>query len=390
MAKFQATVLVAGGTTISMAVEAGDRAAAEAALRRRGKVLSLRQVRKLDLVPGMSPGERYTFLVRMSSMIGAKMGAGEALRLIVTTFGGPVRKAAAGLLDRVEGGMDLPTAMDADRKNFPIAMVALIKAGVHTGETWRALKDAAEFEYQMQSIRKGSGKELIQALVSFVLAGAITIASTEYFGPQVLGSDLFRGAKGINISWVVQAGNVVSVIMAVLLVLVGGLLGLATVGRRIVPVFSDRAILKVPFYKDLVLSRNNYATLYKLGLLIRSGVRVEEALALTQAGAPRGALQDDLKRAVVAVRTGKSWPVVMTQTLHPTDRAALSCATNREDIARTLDILASQYRDLYVQRMATFAPAMQMAAAVFMTISGGVLFGTTILPMLQLTQGLSQ
>jgi general secretion pathway protein F len=389
MAKFQATVLGSGGKTQSITVEAANKDAVTAIVRRRGKVLSVRKVRTFDIVPGMSPGERYTFLIRMSSMVGAKMGVAESLRLIAATFGGTVRKAANGLLARVETGMDLPSAMAADRKNFPITMVALIKAGVHTGETWRALKDAADFDYQMQSIRKGAGKELIQALISFLIAGVITIGSTQYFGPQVLNSDLFKNNKAVDVSFVVQIGDVVSVMMGIMFVFVIGLLSLATVGRRVIPVFSDSLILKVPFYKDLVLSRNNYATLYKLGLLIRSGVRIEEAIALTHEGAPRGALRDDLRRALHAVKTGKSWAVVMDKTLHATDRAALSCATNREDVARTLDILSIQYRDLYVQRMATFAPAMQMVAAVFMTVAGGIMFGMTILPMLQMSRGMS-
>ena len=42
-------------------------------------MLSVRKVRTFDIVPGMSPGERYTFLIRMSSMVGAKMGVAESL-----------------------------------------------------------------------------------------------------------------------------------------------------------------------------------------------------------------------------------------------------------------------------------------------------------------------
>src|SRR3546814_7624627 len=79
-------------------------------------------------------------MIRMSSMVGSKVGTAEALRLIVTTFGGNVRRAAQGMLDRVEAGMDLPAALEHDRKNFPMATTALVKAGAQGGETWRALK----------------------------------------------------------------------------------------------------------------------------------------------------------------------------------------------------------------------------------------------------------
>src|SRR3546814_20915780 len=91
-------------------------------------------------------------------MVGSKVGTAEALRLIVTTFGGNVRRAAQGMLDRVEAGMDLPAAMEHDRKTLPMATTALVKAGAQGGETWRALKDAGDFEHKMQ-IGRASGRE---------------------------------------------------------------------------------------------------------------------------------------------------------------------------------------------------------------------------------------
>jgi general secretion pathway protein F len=163
---------------------------------------------------------------------------------------------------------------------------------------------------------------------------------------------------------------------------------MATVGRRLFPDFFDALIVKLPYYRELVLAQTNYVTLYKLGLLIKSGVRVEESLALTSESCPRGGLRTDLIRAVGAVRSGRPWGTTLA-TLHSTDRAALSVSTNREDVARTLDVLAIQYRDIYVQRISTFSPALQMIAAVFMSLAGAILFGLTILPMLQLSASIA-
>jgi general secretion pathway protein F len=117
-------------------------------------------------------------------------------------------------------------------------------------------------------------------------------------------------------------------------------------------------------------------------------VRIEESINLTWESCPRGALRTDLWRALTAVRNGRSWGQSM-QTLHPTDRAALSSSTDREDVARTLDVLATQYRDIYVQRISSFAPALQIVAALFMSLASAVLFGLTILPMLQLSAGIA-
>jgi len=162
---------------------------------------------------------------------------------------------------------------------------------------------------------------------------------------------------------------------------------LASVGRSVMPVKADKIILRVPFYKDLVLARNNFVVLYGLALLIKSGVRTEEALRLSAESAPKGALKADLSAAMTAVKTGRQWPKTM-QTLHPTDKAALMSATDREQVASTLDTLANQYRELYAQRLGSFVPIINLLAALFMSIAGGLLFGQSILPMLMATQGL--
>ena len=88
-----------------------------------------------------------------------------------------------------------------------------------------------------------------------------------------------------------------------------------------------------------------------------------------------------------AVKTGKPWPRAM-ETLHPTDKAALMSATDREQVAGTLDTLATQYRELYGQRLASFVPVVNLLAALFLSIAGGLLFGQSILPMLMASQGM--
>lgn len=387
MARYEVRVLTSKGSKI-LKVDASDLDSAKRVASRTGRVLSAKRSFHLDITPGMNASERYTFMVRLSSMVGSKVGTAEALRLIIATFSGNVRRAAQEMLGRIEDGMDIPQAMDADRKNFPVATTALVRAGAQSGETWRALKDAADFEYKLQTIRKGSMKEMAQAIGSFIIAGILMIATTEYFGPYVMNNDMFAAAETVEVNWIEVTGKIATYIMIVLLVIFGVMFWLGTVGRRLIPNFADKIILKVPYYKDLILARNNYVTLYKLGLLIGSGIRVEEALKLTSESSPRGALKSDLLAALKAVRSGHPWAAVMN-TLHPTDRAALVSSTDRRDIARTLDILAQQYSDLYIQRMTSFAPLLQLISALFMTLAGGVLFGLTILPMLQLAADLS-
>ncbi len=360
-------------------------------IERIGRVVTFKRKFSMDVRSGLTPADRQMFFTRLSAMLSSRVGTSDALMLMRDTFGGKIQEVSARLLNFVESGDDLAAAFDrVGNPDFPEATVALIKAGARSGETWRAIKDAAEFEYQLHNVKKGASKGLWTGVGSFIGAGALTVASTLYVGPKIMESDLIKAANkdgAVNIDWINHLATGVGYLMAVLLIIGVLFWLLASVGRQLFPVKADKFILRIPFYKDLVLSRNNFIVLYGLALLIKSGVRTEEALRLSAESAPKGALKSDLTSAMMAVKTGRQWPKAM-QTLHPTDKAALMSATDREQVASTLDTLANQYRELYAQRLGSFVPIVNLLAALFMSIAGGLLFGQSILPMLMASQGL--
>lgn len=387
MAIFIARVVTNEGIKV-IKIDAIDKSEAERkAQQKAGHVLSVKRRFDFDMSRGMNASERNTFMLRLSSMVGSKMPVTKALDLLATTFSGRIKTCAQGLMAQLEAGCTLAEAIDRDRKNFPIATAALVKAGVQGGETWKALRDAAEFEYLISGIQKGAMKDIAAAIGTFIVSAALMLSSVYYFGPQVTENPMFKQSDAVNVGWIEVAGKVLCSIQIVMLVIFAMFLWLGTAGRALMPDLADKLILKIPYYKDLVLSRNAYVVLYKFGLLVGSGIPMEESLALTAEGSPRGALRSDIERALVFIRSGKTWANAL-ETLHPTDRAALSSSTDREDTARTLDMLARQYRDMYMSRIKSFAPALQMVAALFMTAAGALLFGLVILPMLQFSAGI--
>jgi general secretion pathway protein F len=356
-----------------------------------GQLITMRKHHGFDLSKGLTTDERYSLFNRLASMLSSKVGTSAALVLLRDTFTGRIQEVAGRLLGYVESGSDLGQAIEqVGVTDFPEATTALIKAGSKSGETWRALQDAAEFEYELHKVKQGAAKGLWGGVIGFMFAAGTTLTSTLYVGPAIMESELVKGlagAKGgsIDFSSINMFGTVLGWAMMVVVAIAIAFISLGTIGRRLFPNGADRLILKVPIYKDLVLSKNNYIVLYGLSLLIRSGVRAEEALRLSAEGAPKGALRTDLFAAMNAVKRGRPWPKEMT-TLHPTDKASLACATDREQIGKTLGILANQYRSIYAQRLGSFVPALGMVAAILLTLSGGLLFAQSILPMLMATQ----
>jgi len=381
MPNYTAKISISGKTTqVTMAAE--NRQEAMRQLKRRGRVISLRREGLFDLTPGLSPYDRYVFLVKLSTMVASKVSMGRALELMGETFSGNIRKVSRSMSTKVSSGMNFISAMETEGKSFPGSITALIRAGFSAGNAALALREAAEFEQLMQGIRKGSMKEVWTGFSYFIAAAGLTWATMAWFGPMVTSNSMFARA-GVSTAWMEQAGWIFLYINIAIVVALVGLLLFGTVGRQISPAAADRIIAKIPFYADLILSKNNYITFYKMSLLIKSGVRIEEALELVSLDIPRGALKDDFVNSLENVRKGRPWAHGMT-TLDPTDRASLLASSDRDDIARTFRLMADQFRDLYIARVKTLGPALNLLAALFMSISSALMFGLTILPMLQL------
>lgn len=390
MPKYLAKVRTPKGLTQEVELSANSESAAREAASRRGQLISLKKKGGISLRVPLSSADRLILLTRLSAMLASRMGAGESLALIRDTFTGPVAEVAGRLHAYVEAGEDVAGAIaKVGEPDFPENVIAVITAGSRTGETWRALQEAKDFEQEILKARKGSIRGMLSAVGGFVFAGLTVIGTDIYAGPMITKSGLLQMAPAgtVDIDWILLVGKISSWLIIAILGAMLFLSLLAVVGRRIAPQKADALVLSIPFYKDLVLSRNNFITFYGLSLLVTSGVRLEEALRLSSGVTPPGALRADLLRARDAVLKGLPWAKQLS-TLHPTDRAALMSAQDRAQTAKTFEALSHQYRDLYSYRLGTIVPSLTMVAALFLSIAGFVLFGATILPMLQVAKGM--
>lgn len=384
MANYLVRVLRAGQIQETIIEAENPQAAQRLAQRHDTRVLSIK-LRKASVFAGkgLSLEARQIFITRLASMLTSRLGASEALGVIESSFSGSIRDAARLVREGLVRG-DMAQAMElAGPKFFPDAVVAIVRTGARGGDLPFALKEAARFERELASVRKSSRKGLFSALAGFISGVVTLLASTLWVAPEILGSSFVTSANATDIAWVMTMASVSTwAAGAAGVVLLAIMLLSAT--RPIAPSFIDRVVLRIPYYRDMVLAKSNYLVFFGLGVLLKAGLRVEDALSLSQKNAPRGELKNDLARALHALVRGgaKPWPYAMKM-LHPTDRAALAVAQDREQVAATIEGLANQYQELYRARLATFIPAMQMLAAVFLSVAGFVLFAVSIIPLLQ-------
>lgn len=378
------------GNLEKMIIAAENSTEAKEIAGRSGSVISIEKTSWVTNIiqPGMSAAERIIFLSRLSMMTRSRVGMGESLKIMKTAFKGTIARASNDLYRRVESGSDFGDAITSMRKDFPKTTSALISAGIKGGDISSALIEAADFETEMDMVKRESNKGVWSAVFSFILASAIILGTSIFLGPYVMESDLIKAAgPSVQVDWVFVVADVLAWIIGAITFIFTFLLLIGYVVKPVAPQAADKIILKIPVFRDLVLARNNYTIFFGMALLVRSGVRMEETLDLTYKSAPKGAIANDVQRAYLAVKSGQSWPKAMHH-LHPTDIAALSVSQDREQIAVALSSVAEQYKRLYGERVKQVVPVLQLLSALFMSLGGALIFAMIILPMLQMTSGL--
>ena len=388
MARFEARVL-AGGRVRVLQVSAASAAEARAAVSHHGRVISVRRCGWGLFELGLSRSERYILMIRLAAMVESKVGIAEALRQLGDTFRGRVRRTTERLVDAIEIGDDLPTAFERLPQAFPAAVVALVRAGCTGGSTPKALRDAAAFEQEIAEIEQQSSLALVTSIFNFFLAAVVMVGTSEYLEPMLKGTELFRTAgSAIDTGGMMVLAHVSTIVVIGLSLLLLVMIAVATIGRQIAPVACDRLISVFPFYRRIAQGRDTYVVLYKMSLLVRSGVAIDAVLSLTAESAPPGAMRRDLAAARVLVKAGRPWSEAL-RLLPAVDRASLMAAEDRDEIARTLNAMALQYKDLYIHGLSVLVPVLKSVSVVFLGIAALVLFGLTVLPMFQVTNFIS-
>lgn len=374
-----------GGRVITNPVVAQSVGEARLIGQRQGVVIGEPRVRKEGRGGGLSAAERYVFLHQLATMNIAKVPLSTALKILRESHGGRIARAASGLEAGVSTGRQISDLMYEDKKNFPGAVGLLVKAGSKgAGGTAQALKKAAEFERQILGAATKGAKGLYSAGFWIVVATISIFACPLWLTPYLLESQLFRlSEKPMDWKWLDYISYVTGFITLSLMLLGIFLFFLVGVGQRLFPSFSDKIVMKLPYLKDIVFTRDNFISLYRFSLMVKAGVSMEEALDTTWRDTRKGALKDDLSRALGNVKTGKPWAEGF-RTVHPTDKAALSMATDKDRLGEILEQVADQNRSIYIRRLEILQPIMTFIGGMSMVLVYGITGLYSIVPFAEL------
>lgn len=346
-----------------------------------GNVLNVKKRNFVFSSVSLSQQDRIRFMDDLGTMLSSKVSLGDALKEIEYEYKGNIKKAATILGRRVTDGEDFVESLAMlGEKAFPQTVVSLIEAGTQTGNTGDALKDAAAFERDDRELKKESGKGMFSAIAGFVLSGILLLGTIFYIKPEMDNSALFQEfpieTPAIDIMLLIT-----SVIMSVIMVFAIFIVLLRTVIKWTAPYIADKIIMKIPYYRDVALSRNTFITFYGLSKLIKSGVSPEQSLLVTMENAKKGVLKSDLNAAYSALKGGnRDWPNHLSS-LRSIDKASIKNSINREHTAENLNNVSMLYKRMYIDKVTATVSVLNSVSNILFGFVGFIILYLSVVPM---------
>jgi general secretion pathway protein F len=182
LSTFRYRALNRAGESVRGELTARDRSSAVARLQAQGLIPltadaaesnTLGSFLRRDLFGGgkLSPKELATFLLQLSTMVGAGLPAEGALGIMAGHEAAPrSRRVAEELLRRLRNGASLANAMASDARNFPPVALGMVRAGESSGAIEVALGRLAEYFRRSSDIRASIQSALVYPAILVAMA----------------------------------------------------------------------------------------------------------------------------------------------------------------------------------------------------------------------------
>ena len=383
MKKFSYQARTADGLEVCGVIAAESAPAAARALAAEGKTpLHIRaqwnfRLPRLHPNRGMTGEERIAFLHELAALLGAGLPVHTSLeRLAEGMRDSSCGRSVAALYTEVRQGRALSQAMEMQAGAFPPSLVGMVRAGEESGRLDKLLREAAAVLTEAHNLRESLRSALAYPL--FLLAATLfsVLMMTAFVLPifaallQDLGTEVPLPTR---LLLVLSDGVAVHPYLLPLFSLglcVAFVLALRVPSLRL---FMDGLLLRLPVLGDFLRLAAWQVILRTLGILLRSGIRLDRAVGLTRSVTGNHALSRRLARMEQSLVEGRTFAQVILREPYPSPllRGMLAAGEEAGDLERLL-----QHGADYCQRRAgVYAARMEaLAEPVMIVVVGAVIF----------------
>ena len=250
------------------------------------KTKSKKSVLNFDInIGGTSLTEKALLAKHLSVMQQAGLTVVESLSIIRESAKGKMKKIISGIIKSVESGNSLSESLGRYPKVFSGIFVSSVYAGETSGTLSENLKNLAEqLQKEKELTSKVKGAMLYPAVV-LAAAFVLGIAMTFLVLPKI--TPLFEGLKTdlpITTQWLISFSHFINDHGGALLIgiVVSIIVLIWLVKQKFSHPVTHWITLKVPIISKIVYNTNLARFSRSLGMLLKSGLNIEEALDVTQ------------------------------------------------------------------------------------------------------------
>lgn len=388
------------GKVISGTVEARSETEAIRLLRERGFFVINLSESKVELTTGglasklsrVAFGDIVNFTRQLSTMVTAGLPLVDSLDLLKTqTKNLTLRRILTKILEKVQGGETLASALGEHPKHFNKIYLALIRAGESSGKLDTVLERLAD---NLEKERKFRGKikgAMIYPTIIILAMTAVMFLMMTVVVPKLTGIYKEFDVKLPLPTIILMTISDVFVKFWWLILL--ALLGLfflfsrwkkTEVGRRIL----DKFILHLPIWGSLKREALLAEMTRTLGLLAGAGISLLEALRIVADAVDSESYSEAIKKAAVSVEKG--FPLGLTVSRNPLFPALLgqmiTVGEETGKIDETLLRVSGFFETSASEKVKGLTTAIEPIIMVILGVGVGFLVLSIVLPMYQLTE----
>ena len=329
---------------------------------------------------------------QLASLLQSGLPLDEVLHAAATQSKKPtIKSLLLQVRSRVLEGLSLAQAMSEAPRAFDTLYRAMVKAGESAGFLGPVLEQLAEYTESSQETRQKIQMAMMYPVVLLCVSLGVVMALMAFVVPKLVGMFSQTKAKLPLITEILIGSSdfIVNYGVFVVVGIVGGVIllkqALKKPSRRLV---WHRLMLKMPLFGEFIRTSESARYANTLGLLVKSGVPLLEALRIASQVLTNTVIQEAAKTVAVSVQEGTSLHKAMDQvdTFPPLlVQMAASGEANGQLADQLLHAARNQERELSFT-LGTMMGLMEPAMILFMA---GIVFFIVMaimLPIFQMNQ----
>ena len=340
--------------------------------------------------------DQTLFAKRLSFLIKAGIPVAESMHIIRSQAGSASKKKIFEAIAKdVTGGQYLSSSLAKHKKFFGDFAINLIRVGEQGGVLSNNLAYLADELQKKHELRRKVIGALIYPLFISIATLGVTSLLTVYIFPKLL--PIFTSLHvelpltTRMLLWLADYLKAWGILTLLALVLAGIAVFIARAQSIAVRYFFDRLLLSTPVAKQIARRYNLTNFCRTLGLLLRSGVRLSDAIAITADTTNNLAYRRAAERMARSIVKGESMSkaIEREQSLFP-DMLSHMVAIGEKtgNLSATLSYLAELYEGEVDELTRSLSSSIEPALMIVLGILVGLIAISVITPIYSITQHL--